>query len=170
MRKTVVIEAFESIPIPYVERSQKATRLGPGLDQRHFDTCFGQQISCGKSCCARTNNGNLHSDTVFFKKRRSRSEPQRFADNVRRPAFHIFIYPPNVFPKNSKTNQLHAANEKNRDHNGCKARHRREREGLPEPGAVVRALDEVTEPWLVSDLALSQWGEFLRDRAAESGA
>lgn len=50
------------------------------------------------------------------------------------------------------------------------SRHRREREGLPEPGTVVRALDEATEPWLVSDLALNQWGEFLRDRAAASGA
>jgi len=48
------------------------------------------------------------------------------------------------------------------------SRHRREREGLSESGAVVRALDDVTEPWLVSDLALSQWGEFLQDRAESS--
>jgi len=50
------------------------------------------------------------------------------------------------------------------------SRHRREREGLPEQGTIVRALDEATDPWLVSDLALGQWSEFLRDRAAESSA
>ncbi|MBU0741290.1 hypothetical protein KKG45_11665 [bacterium] len=48
------------------------------------------------------------------------------------------------------------------------SRHRREREGLTEPGVIVRALDDATEPWLVSDLALHQWGAFLQDRAGES--
>ncbi len=48
------------------------------------------------------------------------------------------------------------------------SRHRREHEGLTEPGTLVRALDEATEPWLVSDLALRQWSEFLRDQAGKA--
>ncbi len=50
------------------------------------------------------------------------------------------------------------------------SRHRREREGFSEPNSVVRALDDSTEPWLVSDLALRQWGDFLREALGEAKA
>jgi len=52
------------------------------------------------------------------------------------------------------------------------SRHRREREGLMEPNSIVRVLDEKTEPWLVSDLALRQWDDFLSETAgvAKAGA
>ncbi len=50
------------------------------------------------------------------------------------------------------------------------SRHRREQEGLSESNSIVRALDGTTEPWLVSDLALSRWSEFLQERAAETSA
>lgn len=50
------------------------------------------------------------------------------------------------------------------------SRHRREQEGQGEHNAVVRALDADAEPWLVSDLALHQWGEFLRESSREARA
>jgi len=50
------------------------------------------------------------------------------------------------------------------------SRHRREREGLMEPHSIVRAMDDKTEPRLVSDLALRQWDEFLSEAAGEAKA
>lgn len=52
------------------------------------------------------------------------------------------------------------------------SRHRREQEGLIETNVQVRAIDADTEPWLVSDLALHQWADFLREpiREARAGA
>lgn len=50
------------------------------------------------------------------------------------------------------------------------SRHRREREGLTESNSIVRALDETTDPWLVSDLALSQWGNFMSEVPGEASA
>lgn len=46
------------------------------------------------------------------------------------------------------------------------ARHRRELEGYDEQAGVVRALDDKTEPWIVSDLALAQWSAFIREGRA----
>jgi hypothetical protein len=43
------------------------------------------------------------------------------------------------------------------------ARHRREIEGHDESAGIVRLLDEKTDPWVVSDLALSQWAAFIRE-------
>ena len=50
------------------------------------------------------------------------------------------------------------------------SRHRREQEGLIETHVQVRAIDTETEPWLVSDLALHQWADFLRDTTSEAHA
>jgi hypothetical protein len=50
------------------------------------------------------------------------------------------------------------------------SRHRREREGVMEPNSIVRALDGKTDPWLVSDLALRQWDDFLNEVAGEAKA
>ena len=43
------------------------------------------------------------------------------------------------------------------------ARHRRETEGAPEPGAVIRSLEDDHGTWQISDLALEHWQRFLRE-------
>ena len=43
------------------------------------------------------------------------------------------------------------------------ARHRREVEGIDETAGIVRVLDEKTDPWIVSDLALAQWAAFISE-------
>jgi len=49
------------------------------------------------------------------------------------------------------------------------ARHHRERLGHGEPGSVVRRLGDAS-PWVVSDLALSQWAAFLGDGRGDPAA